>query len=259
MAETQYNSFAVKWLAYKNKRDKWDLADGYVEKPAMYSQLGSLRGKTILCLGCGSGEECGYFKKRGAEKVIGIDISRKLIHFAKKNIKDCEFKVVNMEKLDFADNSFDIVYSSLAIHYLKNWAKLFSKVNKALKPEGMFLFSIPHPLKWSAESKRSNRGDKASFLLGYSNNKRTGEFHIYGDYLKKRKIVDKWFGGELAVSFYSRPISAIFNDIQKSGFKLLEFLEPAATMEAKKLNPVYWQIRERIPLFIVIKLGKVSE
>lgn len=38
-----------------------------------------LKGKTVLDLGCGFGDNCKQFSKMGAKIVIGIDISEKML------------------------------------------------------------------------------------------------------------------------------------------------------------------------------------
>ncbi len=120
----EYNQNYKEWLAKKG------LGHSHLEKPAMYSALGNVRGKTVLCLGCGAGEECGYIKARGAKQVVGMDISQSLINEAKKNYSQLEFHVMDMEKLKFKDKSFDIVYSSLVLHYIKDWTCVLSEVSR---------------------------------------------------------------------------------------------------------------------------------
>ena len=252
----RYNKFAQEWFIRGQVKDKWNLGNDYVEKPAMYSQLGELDGKAVLCMGCGAGEECGYIAKRGAGRVVGIDLSLKLVEKAKERIKDCEFLVMDMEKLNFPDNGFDMVFCSMAMHYLKDWKEVLSEVFRVLKPGGKFIFSVLHPIKLSSEIKREEELGKTSFLLGYSNDKKSGEFHIYGDYLGANKVIDCFSGGKLIIAFYSRSMSTIFREIQKSDFRLMEFLEPTAISETKKVNLVYWQIRQKIPLFVILKLAK---
>ncbi|TSC57032.1 MAG: methyltransferase type 11 [Parcubacteria group bacterium Gr01-1014_18] len=77
------------------------LYHAYYEKPAMYALLPDLKGKKVLSLACGSGEDSHYLKTMGAEISCGIGISEKLIKIAKFSYSDCDFKVMDMEKLDF--------------------------------------------------------------------------------------------------------------------------------------------------------------
>lgn len=99
----------------------------YYEKPAMYKLIPDLQQKRVLSLGCGSGEDVSYLKKLGVKNAVGIDISSGLIEIATKDYSECSFSVMDMEHLDFADESFDFIYSSLAIHYIEDWTNVFKE------------------------------------------------------------------------------------------------------------------------------------
>lgn len=121
------------------------------EKPAMYAELPDLSGKDIISLGCGTGEDSTYLKNKGAKRSVGIDISERLIEKAKQAYPACEFSVMDMEKLEFDDANFDFAYSSLAIHYIEDWSRVFSEVFRILKPNSNFLFSCGHPVDSALE------------------------------------------------------------------------------------------------------------
>ncbi len=219
----------------------------------MYKKLSDLKGKSVLCIGCGTGEECEHLKSLGAKRVVGIDISKGLIDFAKKSYPDLEFQVMDMEKLNFADDSFDFVYSSLTMHYVKDWTKTLRGVYKLLKKNGTFIFSTHHPVKWGAEVNRSK--EKDLFLIGYEKYE-SGESKVFGDYLNTRKIDDIWFN-EFKVSYYHRPLSKIISDIVKSGFIISDFVEPKPLKSVVKEKPNFYDIHSKIPLFMIFELKKV--
>ncbi len=102
--------------ATKVRDENESVYHSYYEKPAMYKLLPNIDNKKVLSIGCGSGEDSNYLKKQGAKRSVGIDLSKGLIEIAKESHKECEFEVMDMEKLNFSDSSFDFVYSSLAIH-----------------------------------------------------------------------------------------------------------------------------------------------
>jgi len=80
-----YNKHAQSWANSKqNKQDKISIFHQYLKKPALYGKLPDLKDKSVLCVGCGSGEEVEYLHSLGAKKVIGIDISSGLIDIAKR-------------------------------------------------------------------------------------------------------------------------------------------------------------------------------
>lgn len=157
-----------------------------------------------------------------------------------------------MEKLNFTANSFDLVYSSLTMHYVKDWTKTLLGINKILKKNGIFLFSTHHPVKWGAAANRTKKKD--AFLMGYEKYE-SGKSNVFGDYLNTRKINDVWFN-EFKVSYYHRPLSEIINDITKSGFTILDFLEPKPIKAIIKEKPNFYEIHSKIPLFMIFELRK---
>ncbi|MFA5048094.1 MAG: class I SAM-dependent methyltransferase [Patescibacteria group bacterium] len=245
-----YDSYALKWAG--NLRSGNNLAHKFLEKPAMYKKLPNLKGKTVLCIGCGTGEECEHLKSLGAKKVIGIDISPGLIEVAKKSYSDLDFKVMDMEKISFTASSFDLVYSSLTMHYVKSWTKVLSGVKKVLKKNGVFLLSTHHPVKWGAGIDKTK--NKSTSLMGYEKYE-SGECRVFGDYLTARKIDDIWFG-EFRVSYYHRPLSDIMSDINKSGFYISDFLEPKPLKAAIKKKSNFYKRYMKIPMFMIFELKK---
>ena len=247
-----YDRYTVK-CAEKMRSGK-NIKHRFLEKPAMYKKLPDLKGKTVLCVGCGTGEECEYIKSLGAKRVVGIDISKERISFLKKINPDLEFYAMDMEKLDFDDNSFDFIYSSLALHYAKDWTKILNKIYKILKKGGTFLFSTHHPIKWGSEINKLK--DRDSFLLGYKKYK-SGESKVFGDYLTTRKINDILSSDGFKVSYYHRPISEIMRDIIKSGFVISDFIEPKPLKSVIKKKPDFYKIYSRIPLYMIFELRKI--
>jgi len=243
----EYNKNYKEWLSKKG------LGHSHLEKPAMYSALGNVRGKTILCLGCGAGEECAYIKSLKAKKVVGVDISRSLINIAKKNLPDVEFKVMDMEKLELAQSSFDLVYSSLVLHYVKDWTKVLGEVRKVLKKNGIFLFSTHSPIYWSAFKKED--GNEKLRILGYKKDKKTKKIKVYGDYFNVRKINDTWLDN-FKVTYYHKPFSFIIKDILKSEFKIIDCIEPRPLDSVKRIDLEFWKKTSKLPLFIIFKLQK---
>ncbi|TAH33544.1 class I SAM-dependent methyltransferase [Candidatus Saccharibacteria bacterium] len=97
----------------------------YVEKPAMKSLLPDLRGKEVLLLGCGTGEETMMLEEFGAASMIGVDLSEGSVRLARETYPAHSFQTMDMHSLDFPDESFDFVYSSLTIHYSPEPLKVY--------------------------------------------------------------------------------------------------------------------------------------
>lgn len=110
--------------------------------------LPDFNGKRVLDLGCGFGWHCRYAIERGATFALGIDLSGKMLDKAREINPSplIEYKRIAIEDFDFAPNSFDIVISSLTFHYLESFDKVCTEVYKCLTQEGVFVFSVEHPV-----------------------------------------------------------------------------------------------------------------
>lgn len=247
-----YDNNAEQWAKYM--RSGKNIAHEYLEKPAMYKKLPDLHGRSILCIGCGTGEECDRLRSLGASRVVGIDISSGLIKQAKKAYPDGEFLVMDMEDLDFPDDSFDVVYSSLVMHYIDTWDAVLASAHRVLKSDGILLFSTHHPAVYGAG--RTRTPQERTSLLGYIKHQELGTCSVMGDYYTSRKINDIWFE-TLDVAYFHRPMDELMQDILRSKLVLIDFEEPRIDDEAREIDPMFWEIRKKIPLFVIFKLKKV--
>ena len=136
------------FAGYKKIRDNEANANNLFEIPALFSMMPDLQGKRVLDLGCGFGEHCKRFVECGAEKVVGIDISEKMLEVAKAENADPKITYINMpmEEIAQLQEQFDVVISSLAFHYVEDFDGVISSIYKMLKDGGMFVFSQENPL-----------------------------------------------------------------------------------------------------------------
>ncbi len=107
-----------------------------------------LQGKHVLDLGCGYGWHCKYSIEQGAIQVLGIDQSSKMIEEAKqKNMESgITYRVCGLEEYEYPKDMWDVVISNLVLHYVEDLEQIFQKVHQTLKPDGVFLFNIEHPV-----------------------------------------------------------------------------------------------------------------
>lgn len=108
----------------------------------------SLEGKTVLDLGCGYGWHCKYAAEQGAVRVLGLDLSRKMIEAAKERNagEQIEYQICGIEEYGYPENEWDCVVSNLALHYIEKIERVFQNVHRTLKRDGVFLFNIEHPV-----------------------------------------------------------------------------------------------------------------
>jgi ubiquinone/menaquinone biosynthesis C-methylase UbiE len=92
------------------------------EWPALRALLPDLDGLSVLDLGCGFGWFCRWAREQGAATVLGIDLSERMLARAAAATQDpaITYSLADMERLELAPASFDVAYSSLALHYVEN-------------------------------------------------------------------------------------------------------------------------------------------
>lgn len=110
--------------------------------------LPALQGKNVLDLGCGFGWHCIYAREQQARRVVGVDISEKMLARARESNNDpaIEYRQQAIEDIDFAPGEFDVVISSLALHYVEQYDTVCRKVFRSLTPGGAFVLSMEHPV-----------------------------------------------------------------------------------------------------------------
>ena len=107
-----------------------------------------LQGKNVLDLGCGYGWHCTFAAEQGAVRVLGLDLSEKMIEEAKKRNagEQIEYRVCGIEEYEYPENMWDCVVSNLALHYIEDIENVFQRVCTTLKPGGTFIFNMEHPV-----------------------------------------------------------------------------------------------------------------
>lgn len=232
---------------YKALRDKKNNANVLIEKPAFLSLLPNLKDKTILDLGCGFGEACVEYINLGAKNVIGIDISKRMLEVANLFNKDDKIEYINMpiEDINKLDLKFDIICSSLVLHYISDYKGLVNKIYNTLNKDGYFIFSIEHPLGSTYQDGRGPRWEKDE-----NGNKVCSRLF---DYCIEGKRLSKWF--DIAVEKYHRTFQTILNSLIEVGFSIDKILEPILSEEEMKKYPEFMDNYHR-PDFLLIKAYK---
>ncbi len=161
--EKQYNLIGEKYISIKKKL-KNGTEESRVKKFIMSSV--DFRGKNILDLGCGSGDEIDFFKKAGAKGVYGIDSSELMIEKAKQIVKSPKrLFVANILNLPFPNNKFDIIVANLLLYYISDLDSAWKEIARVLKKGGILIFIIPHPFSeiFLKKSKNYSKKEQISF------------------------------------------------------------------------------------------------
>lgn len=164
----------------QNKYDDPALFEAYAKMPrstdglksageweVFRSNLPKLSGKKVLDLGCGYGWHCQYAVDQGAEAVVGIDLSEKMLEKAREltDKGNVTFERCAIEDFDAEDESFDVIFSSLALHYVEDLRSVFQKAFKLLKSKGVICYSVEHPI-FTSNSSQDWYYEKVKFNTG---------------------------------------------------------------------------------------------
>ena len=230
---------------YKKIRENKINANNLFEIPALFSMMPNLNDKIILDLGCGFGEHCKRFVESGAKKVIGIDISEKMLEIAKIENADSKITYINMPMEDISklNEKFDVVVSSLAFHYVEDFSGVVKNIYDLLNEKGIFLFSQENPLctcfsggnRWT----KDENGNK--LYINLSNYGVEGERE------------STWFVDN--VKKYHRTFSSIINTLIETGFTVEKMVEPLPTAELLEKYPDYKDLFHK-PDFLLIRVRK---
>ncbi len=207
------------------------------------------RGKIVLDYGCGNGVHSIFPAKAGAEKVVAIDLSEKSLQLARERIKKegmegkIEFIAMDCEKMDFQDNSFDVIFDGGTFSSL-DVKNAFPELVRILKPQG-FLLGI----ETFGHNPFTNLKRKINKLLG----KRTGwaAEHIFKT--KDLQEAEKYFNkievyyfhliSWLAFPFLDLPGGKIFLRTMEALDKIL-FLTPFLRKYAFKVVFIFSEARK---------------
>lgn len=218
--------------------------EGAGEWHTLKKMLPDFKGNNILDLGCGFGWHCRYAIENGAKSVIGIDLSEKMLAKAKEinGLEGIQYERKALEDVDYPAETFNIVLSSLTLHYVESFESIAQKVFQWLTPGGHFVFSVEHPV-FTAEGGQDWAYDKDGQKTYWP----VDRYFIEG----KRNTT---FLGENVIK-YHRTLTSYMNTLLKQGFKIKEITEPEPTQEMLKEIP---EMKEELrrPMMLLIAVAK---
>lgn len=215
--------------------------DAVYEWPAFQRLLpASLHGLRVLDLGCGFGYFAREARQRGARQVVGVDLSERMLAAARAATQDDAIVYVRAALEDYAPDaaSFDLVVSSLALHYVADYAALARKVAACLVPGGRFAFSVEHPI-FTAHGSSDWYCDANGARLHWPVDR-------YRDEGERRT---RWFID--GVVKYHRTVETYVNGLLDAGLRLVRLEEPEADAAVLEEKPE-WRDERRRPPFLLI-------
>ncbi len=132
--------------------DRYDFLNGLISlgmdkrwKKNVLKLLLKKNPKNILDIATGTGDMAILFQKTEAKKIVGVDISKKMLEIAdakikKQNLQDrIKTEVQNSEALTYKDNSFESVTVSYGIRNFEDLSKGLSEIYRVLKNNGCMI------------------------------------------------------------------------------------------------------------------------
>jgi SAM-dependent methyltransferase len=225
--------------AYSRMRRSIEGLDGAGEWPAVRALLPDLRGRSVVDLGCGYGWSCRWARGQGAARVLGLDVSEKMLARASATTDDpaIAYELADLETLELPEASFDLAYSALAFHYVADAERLYAKIRRGLAAGGCLVFSVEHPIYmaptspgWRAE------GDVKTWPVD--------------GYLVEGPRTTDWLGARVVK--HHRTIGTALNLLIQSGFAIEHVEEFCPTPEQIAARPELADEVQR-PMFLIVR------
>ncbi|MDH7800341.1 MULTISPECIES: class I SAM-dependent methyltransferase [unclassified Rhizobium] len=208
------------------------------------AMLPPLKDRTVLDLGCGFGWHCRYAAEQGATHIVGVDLSENMLRRAAEinGGPGIEYRRAAIEDIDFAPASFDLVLSSLALHYVRDLDTAFAGVFAALKPGGDFVFSIEHPVFTALDKQDWFYGEDGEIL------------HWPLDHYQNEGVRhSNWMADDVVK--YHRTVSGILNTLLAAGFAITRLAEPRPDPALLAERPEM-KHEDRRPIFLIVGAKK---
>jgi 2-polyprenyl-3-methyl-5-hydroxy-6-metoxy-1,4-benzoquinol methylase len=240
----QYDEIAEAYV--KGHEDK--ISRNYLITPSFMGSLGDMKGKDVLDLACGNG----YFTRRirlaGARRVVGADISGKMIGLAegeeRKNPLGIEYLTKDVSALGKI-GEFDLVCAAFLLHYSDTKEKLSLMCKSAyenLREGGRFITLNINPGNPLTSEKKYGAVIRCDELREGAELKTTlfsngEEYCSFTNYHWSRETYEQSLG--------------------KAGFSAIEWVPMEASGEGiARLGKRFWEAYYRNPYLIIIKAAK---
>jgi SAM-dependent methyltransferase len=102
-----------------------------------------MRPTRVLVVGCGDGREAGILAREFSAETVGIDIGAEFA-FNPAAAHPAQLLTMDAQALEFADSSFDLVYSFHALEHIASPGKALEEMRRVLVRGGAFLIGTPN-------------------------------------------------------------------------------------------------------------------
>lgn len=245
MTQDQYSSIGKKFKEVAPKA----MLRADLLTPAFISAVGDIKGKTCLDLACGDGYYTRLLMDLGARRVVGVDISQKMIDLAKaeehkphQGIEYLTGNVADMPPL----GEFDLVSAVFLLHYASSkeeLLKICQSAAKSTKPKGKFVTINTNPAYPLREDHKYSFSRIAKEPLG------EGSILTLSHYQGHKKMY--------SFDFYHWSRETYEWALREAGFRHIEWRVPQVPKEAEEREgQEFWEDYKQHPNHSIITCTK---
>lgn len=222
----------------------WSLNPNVVmEGPAVLEELGPVSGLRVLDLGCGDAEIGCELLSAGAARYRGIDGSERMIRAARGVLAGTtgEAVICDIEDLAEPPESFDLVLSRMALHYVADLGQVLRACRECLAPGGRLVFTVAHPVITSHDARESSTERRQNWVVD--------------DYFVTGPRDQQWLGTRTV--WHHRTVEDYVFELRNAGFALINLRECAPRRERFDDDSEF-ERRRRIPLVLLLAGARAS-
>ena len=142
-------------------------ANFVMEEPALLEALGDVRGLRVLDFGCGDAANGRRLLESGCRSYLGIDASARMVDAARDALLGTvgEVRRETIEAFAAGSESFDLVISRMALHYVEDLDAALAACRDALAPGGRMVFTVVHPVVTSHDARAAGEEQRTSWVV----------------------------------------------------------------------------------------------
>ncbi len=220
----------------------WERAAEHADLLAL---MPDVDGRRVLDLGCGAGQLARHLAMAGAAEVVGIDVSERMLALARVEWGHprVTYRREAIEEAAFPPARFDLIVSSLVLHYVNDYAGLVGRIAEWLAPGGVFVYSTEHPI-FTARLP----GD--GWVLDDAGRRTRWGLDCYADEGAREET---WFVP--GVRKVHRTFATLINSLLDAGLVVERVVEPVPDEHWLNAHPLAHDERRR-PVFVLVRARK---
>ena len=181
-------------------REKRKVPDGVFMPPGEWLEH-NMKGKTVLCLASGGGQQAPLFAALGANVTV-FDLSANMLD-KDKEVAVREQLLIQIEQGNmcdlsrFPDETFDMIVNPPSLMYVPDISQVFKECYRVLKKQGVFIMCAPNPINFICEFDEKTQNYIACNTLPY----KSYEHDNQGDWIEYGHTLEQYIGGQLSAGF----------------------------------------------------------